>query len=103
MKVSGTISGNGSGLTNLNVPLSTTTVTASFNLLGGSFGQGVVNCANGWQVVGGGYSIPDSVWNLVTIVQSRPVGDGVGWRVRAASAAASSVLIDVWAVCAKLN
>ncbi len=103
LAVNGTINGNGSGLTNLPVALTLTTVTTSFNAPGGAFAIGTASCPSGSKAVGGGYSVPDSVWNVLFVVQSHPNFDSTGWYVRVANGAANSVTAEAWVVCARLN
>jgi hypothetical protein len=102
LNVSGTISGNGSGLTNLNASVSTTVITLTFSVPGGGFASGIATCPGSRpNVTGGGFELPDSVGNLANIMQSRPLGGEDGWLVRVRSGAENPFNVTVWAVCAK--
>jgi hypothetical protein len=53
------------------------------------------------RVVGGGFTIPDSLAQFVTVLESRPLLGGVGWQVRVRNGGNAMPLgYQVWAVCA---
>jgi hypothetical protein len=75
--------------------------TTTFSVPGGSFATGIASCpADHPHVTGGGYDVSDSIGNLFTAMQNRPVGDGSGWLVRMRSGAQNAFTTEVWAVCA---
>lgn len=96
--------GDGANLTNLNVALNTTIVSATVAVPISSFGNATASCSSGSRVVGGGFSIPDAYVDVSDLVQSRPADDGSGWIVRMRNTGNSlSLPVTVWAICARIN
>lgn len=100
----GVVSGNGSGLTNLNIALNVNIATSTFSVPANSTASGSAICPIGSRVVGGGYLVPDPFGNFSNVFQSRPIGDGGGWEVRVRNLG-GSIPFDttVSAICARLN
>lgn len=76
-------------------------VTNIVSIPGGTFTSAVAQCPAGWQVTGGGFDVLDSVWNLATVVQDRPLGQEDGWLVRVRSGAQNAFNVEVWAMCVR--
>jgi hypothetical protein len=73
--------------------------TIVFSVPAGSFATGIASCPAGRAAVGGGYDLPDSIGNLASIMQNRPLTDGSGWLVRGRSGAQNPFSVEVWAIC----
>jgi hypothetical protein len=85
------------------ITANTTYVSTTFNVPGGSFAYGTALCPAAYpHLTGGGYSLPDSVWNLAFVVASTPyLPAGNGWYARIANGAQNSFTAQVYAVCAQ--
>lgn len=102
--IPGPLVANGSQLTNLNVVLNTTVVSAVAFVPVSSIGNATVSCTSGSRVVGGGFSIQDSSVTFADVIQSRPAGDGSGWIMRMRNTGGAIPLeVTVWAICARVN
>lgn len=98
----GVLSGNGSGLINLNSTVFITTVSQNFTIQGGNFATGTANCPGDYpKVTGGGYETSDNFGRLLAPIQSRPTLNRNGWQVRLVSSAQVADTFTVYAICAK--
>ena len=78
----------------------TTVVTTTATVTGGTFATVLAACPTARpNVLGGGYSLEDSVGNLADVTQTRPLGDETGWVVRVRNATQNSFDVTAWAVC----
>jgi hypothetical protein len=100
IKFSGTITGNGSELTNLKVGSIKTEQQVA--VAAGSFISGQSSCPIGMVAIGGGYTLPDVLRDSnLKIVESRPSLNNSGWVIRIWNPETFAFTYTVWATCVK--
>ena len=66
--------------------------------------QGSVTCPGDFpHATGGGYSLPQTVWNLAFVINSDAViiGNALGWKITVMTGAANPFTATVYAICAR--
>jgi Collagen triple helix repeat (20 copies) len=66
--------------------------------------QGSVTCPGDFpHATGGGYSLPQTVWNLAFVINSDAfiIGNALGWKITVMTGAANPFTATVYAICAR--
>jgi hypothetical protein len=81
-------------------------VVASFSIPANNYGEYQCGCPSGKRVIagGGGHNFFNTGQQYITVNASSPRADGFGWILRVRNLNLnSSHIVDVWAICAKVQ